>query len=678
MKRSNKYIISGLSVLLAGAMVTAAVFLPVETTSNAAGFNFPGSSTLADAIQTVSASGTKEGQKTAGTSGVYKDETVYATADPDGSIRKIVVSDWLKNAGSGTELNDISSLKEIENIKGEETFTQDGRRLTWKTNGTDIYYQGTSEEKLPVAMNITYELNGKNVTADQLAGKNGSLKMTWHFSSQDLPFTMITAMMLPAEHFNNVRIEHGKLITDAKNIIAVGIAFPGLNKELDIDRDTLDFPDTFTITADVTELEIGPALTFASCDLLDELNLDDFDGLEELKESMDDLAEASGKLADGSAGLKKGADTLKSKTGDLKSGAKTLTDGLSQLSSGADSLNSGIKAYTEGADTLADGVKTYVDGAGTLSEGITDYVNGTGELADGLKQLEEAVNAGISVTDEQKQAISSLESALSGLSSDKLSSLQEGAGTVADGLSSYNDGLSSLANGFQAIAVSLPDGEQKEMLNQLTAQLKGVVSKNGAQLEAGAKQVASGTRELNSALSALAPAMKQVTPLMGLLSSAASLPEAVGTLRLGAVKLTQNNEALLTGAASLKEAGPTLRAGANELTGKSKTLRNGAGDIQSAARALKTGGATLADGIHAFADGTSELAEGADELAEGMKEFDRTGIQKLKSLFGDDLGELSDRLDSLQKKASAYQSFSGIASGMEGSVKFVIETSEIK
>ena len=109
---------------------------------------------------------------------VSKEETVYVNANADGSEDQITVSNWLKNAGTEKNLQDESELKDIKNVKGDEEFTQSGNKLTWQTDGEDIYYQGTTTKEPPVSVKFTYYLDGKEIKPDDLAGKSGKLKIT--------------------------------------------------------------------------------------------------------------------------------------------------------------------------------------------------------------------------------------------------------------------------------------------------------------------------------------------------------------------------------------------------------------------------------------------------------------------------------------------------------------------
>ena len=46
---------------------------------------------------------------------ISKDETVYVLAGADGTVQKIIVSDWIKNSLGNATLNDKSELSNVEN-----------------------------------------------------------------------------------------------------------------------------------------------------------------------------------------------------------------------------------------------------------------------------------------------------------------------------------------------------------------------------------------------------------------------------------------------------------------------------------------------------------------------------------------------------------------------------------
>ena len=106
-----------------------------------------------------------------------KEETVYVKAGADGSTDKIIVSNWLKNGDGAQEIKDESELSGIKNVKGDETFTQNGKDITWQAEGNDIYYQGETTKTLPVGVKVTYYLDGKEISPEELAGRSGKVRI---------------------------------------------------------------------------------------------------------------------------------------------------------------------------------------------------------------------------------------------------------------------------------------------------------------------------------------------------------------------------------------------------------------------------------------------------------------------------------------------------------------------
>ena len=242
---------------------------------------------------------------------VYKDETVYVNADATGKTDSITVSNWLKNSGSVSgSLTDASELKDIKNIKGDETFTTSGNKLTWKTEGNDIYYQGTTNKELPVTVKLTYYLDGKEIKPDDLKGKSGHLKIKVDYTNTEkktvevdgkkqevyTPFVMMTGMIMPNETFSNVTIDNGKVISDGSKNIVVGFGMPGLKDSLDLDDaedKDLTIPESLEVEADVTDFTMSSTFTVALTDLLDDMNIDDIADFDELQDSLDELEDAA-------------------------------------------------------------------------------------------------------------------------------------------------------------------------------------------------------------------------------------------------------------------------------------------------------------------------------------------------------------------------------------------------
>lgn len=326
---------------------------------------------------------------------IGKEETVYIIADSEGKAESTIVSEWLKNPEKKDVLSDTSDLKEIENVKGSETFEQKGNVLDWQANGKDIYYQGTTSKEAPVTTKITYYLDGKKISAKDLAGKSGKVKIRFDYTNTQkdgdvyVPFAVISGMMLD-DTFTNVQVTNGKVISNGDGNIVMGIAMPGLKESLDIKESDFDedvsIPDYVEVTADVENFELDMTMTVVTG--LTEFSSNTSLDLSELDDKIDDLTSAAGQLKDGSKELSDGMGTLNGKMGEF-------TDGVS-------SLQNGVAAYTDGAKKLADGIATLKGETGLLVSGVSDLVSSIGTLNNGVKTLDSALNTKMS--DKEKSA----------------------------------------------------------------------------------------------------------------------------------------------------------------------------------------------------------------------------------------------------------------------------------
>ena len=333
------------------------------------------------------------------TTGLSKSETVYVKTDATGSAKNITVSDWIKNVGNRKQISDKSTLTEIENIKGDEKFTQDkDGNIVWEGAGEDIWYQGKTTKALPVGVQITYKLDGKNMSAAEMKGKSGHMVMTINYSNHatsggtTVPFTAATAMDMNSEHFKNVNIDHGAVIADGENNIVIALGFPGLSDALGLSGNNLDIdiPESATIEADVTDFRMGATITSLSTKVLNKAGLDKIKSFDDLDSAITQLTSASDQLVAGSLAARQGADQLAAGTAELSAGTGTLQ-------SGAEQYVAGVSKAADGAATLNAAVikmapmfgqlKTFGDGLKNYTGGVQNAYNGAKDLDAGLNQL---------------------------------------------------------------------------------------------------------------------------------------------------------------------------------------------------------------------------------------------------------------------------------------------------
>lgn len=672
-KALKKRILAGSMALMVGAGMTGAYGytggLQVQaadtgkSTAKTAAAADDGKSTTASGNQKV-ASETAQlekaaknalGDSTADDNGkLYKDESVYVKADTSGKVTSTTVTEWLKNPEKGT-VGDTSSLTDIRNIKGEETFTtgEDGQ-LSWASKGRDIYYQGTSEKKLPVDVNISYKLNGKPISAEDLKGKSGKVEIKIDYknhSSQTVnvggknvemytPFTMVTALMLSNDEYSNVTIDNGKIVSDADKNIVLGVAFPGLKDDLGVQNLDIDLPESVTITADVKKATINPTVTVASTEIMDQFDLSDVKDFDDLADSMDQLEDAATQLKDGSADAADGSRTLSDGVNTLNSKSGELTKGVNDLAAGVNTYTSSVGSLADGSATVAAGAQKLDSAAGQIQGGITAAKNGADEL---VKNYVTAINGANNLSN----GLGQLESAVSGTSS---LGIQSQANTVAANT------VSSVMS--QLDGIGLTEEQKQAIADAYTQGISSAVTQVGNTADAG----------LSTQMTSLKNGIHDAK------TGADTLSSGVGQLKSGTVQLKNGLDQLYTGSADLVKGTSSLSDGAGKVADGAARLNESSSLLTIGTKKLQDGGAQLASGVGQLAEGAGALADGNKALADGMSKFKEEGIDELTSIFDGDIKNVTDRLDAMTTLGQSYKSFAGIEDGMSGSTKFIIET----
>lgn len=416
---------------------------------------------------------------------VYKEETVYVNAKASGKTDKVTVSNWLKNSGSVSgDLEDESTLSDIKNVKGDEKYTADGDKLTWSTDSEDIYYQGTTDKKLPVSVKLKYYLDGKEMKPSELKGKSGHLKITVDYKNNEkknvsvdgkdtevyTPFVMMTGMILPNETFSNVTIDNGKIISDGNKNIVVGFGMPGLKDSLNLsseESDKVTIPESLSIEADVKDFTMSSTYTVALSDLLDDMNMDDIADVDDLQTALDDLEDAALQLVSGSDTLADGAGTLADGVNTYTEGVDTLNAGIQKYLGSNGELSGSVTEYVNGVNKVVKGVQDYTDGVNTLADGVSSYVDGEKQLAAGASQLTQ-LSTGLKKV---QSAIAKMEASTDGKGKDR-EDIKVASSELAAGTQALEDSLGTK----QVQALMAQVGSMVQTGNELIAQTEQLES----------------------------------------------------------------------------------------------------------------------------------------------------------------------------------------------------------
>ena len=669
-----------------------------------------------------------------------KEETVYVIADANGKAKKVIVSEWLKNEKGTDTLNDASHLNDIENVKGDEEYTKgSGDSLTWNANGSDIYYQGTSDQQLPVDVTVTYQLNGKTVSAEELDGASGKLTMKFHYKNNTgkstkvngktvtiyQPFLMVSGLIVDNEKMTNVEVTNGKVINSGDKTVVVGIALPGLEESLGLaelkDSDgkkiDLDMPKTVTIKADITDFSLLTTVTLAENSALQELNLDEVDSVEDLKDALQELGDSSKELVDGTQTLADGVGELNDKSGDLADGVDQVRQGAEDLSDGAKDLEDGAKTIDQGAKDLNDGAAELDQGTNELANKVKDLPTAAAQLLQGAQSLKSALGnadskdttiytGAVAIEQGAKQMAAYLKNDNGTSIYEAAAGIQAGAQQVADGAERLSSGLGNASDALddsvkllnaavgQLEQLTQTNPDNAETYGALMQEIKGSIQyqqgvksalsnidssgiQTGAStISAYAGQIATGATTLAEGAEQLEAGAQQIQAGVNTMVSGNN-GQNLNTMIAGLSALNDQSGALVEGTQKLAEGSGKLAQGAGALSDGTSTLANGTGELSSGADQLSDGTDELADGTDKLISGIGELLDGSEELAEGMAKFDEEGIQKLTSLTDGDLGDIVDRLEAVRDYAKEYTSFGGCAADVECSTKFLYKTDSI-
>lgn len=570
-----------------------------------------------------------------------KDETVYTKINQEGKSYQTTVSTHIKNSQELEIINDMTDLLNIENTKGEEEFTQDGKSLVWKADKKDIYYQGESQKELPIECNITYKLDEKEIKADEIVGKTGHVKITIQYINKEehmvsvngkmqkmyTPFVAVAGTVIKNDVNKNIEISNGKVIDDGSKTIVMGIALPGLQESLNMKQTEMEIPSCIEITMDAKDFEMGNIITFVTPKVIEEEDLDIFNQLDEIYKQANTLEQASSQIQGGSVALATGTSQLVSGTKELNEGTKVAYDGAKQIKSEVskatnqlakdqkDALDSNtLNTIAEQAKQAASLSETQKTAIGTQAQEVAKQTIESQKIAIGEKASNQVKN--LTLTEVQKQQIAS----------------------------SVKVTLENNKN-YQAI----PTEELKQMVLQFSQQSAITAAETTARETA--KQVAINTAQ----------------------KVAEEIGESVANTTAQMVaQTTATQTAQTTAVTTAKQVANQVKAQAqNQVVAQMSALEEGLTQ-------LTTGLGSLKDGSSLLQNGASDLEQGANALTEGIKTFHEEGIKKICDYINGDLKDKNERIEKLVELSKEYNSFTMLNNEDEGNVKFIMIMDAIK
>lgn len=569
-----------------------------------------------------------------------KDETVYSKINCKGENYQTVVSTHLENSEELELIHDMSNLLNIENTNGEEEFTKEGDSFVWKANKKDIYYQGESQKDLPIECSIKYELDGKEIEAEEILGKTGHVKIiiqyrnkeehmvTIHGQNQKMytPFVVVTGTVIKNDKNKNIEISNGKIINDGSKTFAMGIALPGLQESLSLSCEEIEIPNKIEITMDTEDFELGNIVTFVTPKVLEDTDLNFLDKLDEVYNKV---------------------NTLEQSTNQIQEGSSTLANGTNQLACGAKELKEGTSTAYKGAKQIQS----------ELSKATHQLANDNSETLDSqtLNRIGEQAKQSATLSDAQKAQIGSQAQSVA------IQNIQGQKIAIGEKASNQVSNLALTANQKQQIADNVKLSlEANSNYQALPADQQAIVLQFSQ----------------SSAISSSESTAKQTACLVANTTAQSVAEEVASMVANTTAQFVAESTAIQTAQIS---ATTVAKQVANEVKSQAqKQVTTQMNTLSKGLEQLSNGLGSLNDGTNSLQNGAIELNEGANNLAKGIKTFNEEGIKKICNYMNGNIQDVSKRVDKLVELSKDYTSFTMLNGNNNGSVKFIMIMDAIK
>ncbi len=650
---------------------------------------------------------------------VVNTETVKIYMTANGKVTSKRVYEQLGLTGNGkVEIRNPVSTDGLRNLDGFAGFdVKDGDQIVNTTvdGRKDLRSVSNFTGKVPLTVEVTYELDGNRIAPADLVGKSGRLKVQFRVTNVTakeqqvevpdgeggtvtrtaevaLPIVGSVSTTAPSS-FANVASDEANKAGDGQGGTTLSFTMtllPPIGDTSTTFGYTANVKDAVVPRIEITALPVDPLKnpTFASA------------------------AKSYQSGADTGAELAAGAAQIDSNLLKLRDGAGDLLSGIIRLSDGADELSSGLN------NTAVPGSKRLADGAGRLDDGTSEALAGGKKLSNGLSQISGGLGQ---LADELPAAKPGIEKLQSGLAQILAGFGAAGqTGTLIDGLTQMQAGAQSLSGGLTQLRGNASGGltQAKGGVDQVQAGLEDAVEAGGSldQLIGGLGSLAgnatgncpttsgpvpcaalagnlrTGAEASKTSLTTANGALQQISAGLGtaigalttqLIPGADQLAVGAGTAKGGAQTLKAGTQQVKDGLTTLQTklaeaiAGVLkLDSGASQAYDGSKDLVGGLGRLDNGAGELSAGTDRLADGLGTAADGSKQLADGlgqaraaAPALPDGAQRLSEEGTSKLVAAGQDtavNYGEMVAVLDAGAERAQAESMAIGAPEGALG------------
>lgn len=484
-----------------------------------------------------------------------KNETVFSELNTNGTMYKTQVTNHLKIT-SKEEIEDNSILKEITNVNGNESFTQNENTLKWKAKGKDIYYEGKTEKSLPIDINIKYYLNNKEDKLDNIKNKKGDIRIEILFTNKDkhianingnyeelyTPFMVMAGTIINSKDGENIKVTNGKVLETGNKSIITSIASPGLFESLNIDNNSLN---KIEISYKTEKFNPNNIYILATPKLLESKDLDIFNNIENISEKI---------------------NSLQTGINSIENGASKLTKYTKELSDGINTLNQNMPSENNNKKN-----ETNLNGLKENNNNTIYKLYSSNEL---LKQKKTDIENIKSQTQEKYNNVT-----------DQISNTNSSLEAATNAYNTYNDNLQSVNEGIQGLEYQISQTEDEETIQSLKIQLEQLKGQKNT-LETVVPILANQKAAIEGTIAALTGTKNAIEGTLSLLEETTNTIDTSITANEGLITLISGNNIV-------------VNSSINTIN-KMRALTSGITKLNKGAKDISNGTSTLSKGINKF------------------------------------------------------------------------------
>ena len=628
-----------------------------------------------------------------------KNESVYGKLNYDGTVKSIIVNEQINNRDSLDIIEDYSELENILNIKNNAKYSLENNHLTWYANGKDIIYKGNIDKELPINLDITYMLDGKEYKAEDIVGKKGKITIKFKYTNNDrhgdlyTPFVVTLGTIINGDNNKNIDILNGKIVNNGSNYIVIGMAAPGLYESLDVDE--LRGIDTVTINYETTKFELSTIYTIATSKLIDSSDLKIFDKMDNIYKDINTLQDSMNQIEEGSKQLNDGINTLYTNYYLFNDGMNLVNTNFYRLNNGVQELHTkvntilsndkveAIRNYLpqlekdaekikEITNTYSDNINNLLDNSNTVVDNVTEDVL---NIINYLEILEEYLDN----NEDYSTLITSYTNNINNYI-DRISTFLDNIEYYLNTIDSLSDFALSSADYIINLYESDPDNASQELTTLYNAAIAIKNNEELTNLIDSLDKDKINFEELKNELNIAKEKMNNISEK--LLQNDNELINRIDSIRKSCINLKDIEDKVKNTNNIIHENINKINDGIeiiNELPDNIHKISTGIDQFEEGINAISDGTNQLYEGINTLTgysnqiyEGIGAINDGSNQLYEGISRFNKEGINKISSLVNNDVRTKVNKLHQIVELGNNYSSFAGDNSNKEGTTKFIM------